>query len=80
LTIEVHDTTTFSERELGRTLKLELEKQKFRVFDKATPDYLTRFKVYLNKPVQTYSFKFEQFWKTKILPQQTFHLLNLNST
>lgn len=59
--------TFFAERELGKAFKLELEKQKFIVFDKQKEPYTTRFKVYLNKPVQTHTRKFKQFWKTKNL-------------
>jgi len=59
--------TSFSERELGRAFKLELEKQEFIVFNKQTDPYTTRFKVFLNKPVQTHKGKFRRFWKTKNL-------------
>jgi hypothetical protein len=55
----------FSERELGRAFKLWLEKQKFIIFDKEKEPYTTCFKVYLNKPVQTYRKKFRQFWNAK---------------
>jgi hypothetical protein len=58
---------TFSERELGKAFKRELEKQKFVVFDKQSEPYITRFKVYLNKPVQTHKLKFQQFWNKKNL-------------
>jgi hypothetical protein len=57
----------FSERALGRDLKRWIEKQEFNISDKDKPPYTTRFKIYLNKPVQTYSEKFKQFWKTKNL-------------
>jgi len=57
----------FTERELGRAFKLELEKKKFIVFDKQREPYATRFKVYLNKPVQTNKRKFIRFWETKNL-------------
>jgi hypothetical protein len=57
----------FTERELGRAFKLELENEKFLVFDKRREPYSTRFKVYLNKPVQTNKGKFIDFWKTKNL-------------
>ena len=57
----------FSERSLGRGFKRWLEKQEFRIFDKDKLPYTTRFKVYLNKPVQTYTEKFKQFWSTKNL-------------
>jgi len=59
--------TFFTERELGKAFKLELEKQTFIVFDKQKEPYTTRFKVYLNKPVQTYTRKFKQFWKANNL-------------
>ena len=59
--------TLFSEREIGRAIKLELEKEKFIIFDKNKKPYTTCFKVYLNKPLQTHKEKFKQFWKTKKL-------------
>lgn len=58
---------TFSERTLGRDLKHWMEKQEFIIYDKDRPPYATRFRIYLNKPVQTYSEKFKKFWKTKNL-------------
>lgn len=68
LTIEVRERMTFTERELGRAFKLELEKHTFIVSDSTQKEpYTTRFRVYLNKPVQTHKLKFEQFWKTKNL-------------
>ena len=57
----------FTERELGRAFKLELEENKYIIFDKQREPYTTRFKVYLNKPVQTNKRKFKEFWKTKNL-------------
>lgn len=65
--LETKGMMTFSERELGRTFKLWLEKQRFIVFDKEKEPYATCFKVYLNKPLQTDRLKFKQFWKTKNL-------------
>lgn len=62
--------TFFRERELGNAFKLELEKQEFIVSDKQKEPYTTRFKVYLNKPVQTNRGKFKRFWKTKNLEQK----------
>ena len=57
----------FTEREIGRAFKLELENKKFIIFDKQRQPYMTRFKVYLNKPVQTNKRKFVEFWKSKNL-------------
>lgn len=57
----------FTERELGRAFKLELENKKFCIRDKQGTPYTTSFKVYLNKPVQTKKGKFIKFWKTKKL-------------
>ncbi len=57
--------TSFSERELGRVFKRELEKQEFVIFDKQKQPYTTRFKVFLNKPVQTHKGKFIRFWGKK---------------
>lgn len=57
----------FTEREIGRAFKLELEEKTFIVSDKQRKPYTTRFKVYLNKPVQTNKQKFKEFWKTKNL-------------
>lgn len=57
----------FSERTLGRDLKFWIDKQEFNIYDKDKPPYTTRFSIYLNKPVQTYSKKFKKFWKTKNL-------------
>ena len=57
----------FTERPLGRAFKVELERQKFIVLDEQREPYTTRFKVYLNKPVQTKRGKFIKFWKTKRL-------------
>lgn len=62
--------TFFRERELGNAFKFELEKREFIVFDKQEEPYTTRFKVYLNKPVQTNRGKFKRFWKTKNLEQK----------
>ena len=59
--------TFFTEWKLGEAFKLELEKQKYIVFDKQEEPYTTRFKVYLNKPVQTHKGKFKKFWKSKNL-------------
>jgi hypothetical protein len=54
----------FSERDIGRAFKRELEKQKYEIFDfNQRKSYTTRFKVYLNKPVQTHKLKFQKFWK-----------------
>ena len=59
---------TFTEREIGRAFKRELEKQEYMVFDVNQKEpYTTRFKVYLNKPVQTHKLKFQHFWKSKNL-------------
>ena len=58
----------FTEREIGRAFKLELEKQKYMVSDvNQKESYTTRFKVYLNKPVQSHKLKFQKFWKSKNL-------------
>lgn len=57
----------FTEREIGRAFKLELENKKFIILDKQRQHYTTRFKVYLNKPVQTNKRKFVEFWKSKNL-------------
>jgi hypothetical protein len=46
---------------------LELENKEFWVKDKQRRPYKTRFKVYLNKPVQTNRGKFITFWKNKNL-------------
>jgi hypothetical protein len=54
----------FTERELGRAFKFELEKQAFVVYDRGRQKhYSTRFKVYLNKPLQAHKQKFRQFWE-----------------
>lgn len=60
---------TFSERELGKVFKVELEKQKFELVDVGyhRKPYSTDFKVHLNKPVSTHTRKFEKFWRMKNL-------------
>jgi hypothetical protein len=56
----------FSERELGRVIKRWLEENEFVIQDKGKRPYETRFKVYLNKPVQTQSKKFKEFWESNL--------------
>ena len=59
---------SFSEREVGKAFKVELEQNEYLFEDKINKKkYLTRFKVYLNKRVPTYSQKFKKFWRSKNL-------------
>lgn len=58
---------SFSERELGEAFKVELEGQEYLFQTARNETYLTRFKVYLNKPVRTYAQEFRQFWVKKNL-------------
>jgi len=55
---------TFSEREVEKALKFELERQEFTILDKDEKEqYSTRFKVYLNKHLPTHTSSFEEFWR-----------------
>ncbi len=55
---------TFSEGDIGKAFKIELEKQKYRIIDEGYDRrvYSSSFKVYLNKQIQTHSRKFQKFW------------------
>lgn len=56
---------SFSERDLGKVFKSELENRKFIVNDQGygQKEYVTSFRVYLNKPVHTEKMKFRKFWQ-----------------
>jgi hypothetical protein len=60
---------SFSERDLGKAFKSELEKGKFILKDQGygQKEYATSFKVYLNKQVHTERMKFKQFWQRQNL-------------
>jgi hypothetical protein len=56
----------FSEKNLGRVFKTELEKQKyFLILGEGEKQFYTTYRVYLNKPVRTQSKKFIRFWKAE---------------
>lgn len=56
----------FSERNLGKVFKTELENQRYcLIFEESGNPYYTNFRVHLNKPVPTRSKKFKRFWEAE---------------
>jgi len=60
---------SFSERDLGKAFKSELENRKFILKDQGygQKEYVTGFEVHLNKQVHTERMKFRQFWERQNL-------------